>query len=137
LIIGVLGAWSSTELSMGRFRHPGPGFLPFGLSIALILLSLTLILSRRQKGTASKAFWPGRTWLRPLLGVAVLVFFALIVNPAGFLLTTLLFLILWMGVIERIRLRSMILISLAVTSSLYLIFSLFLEVPLPQGFLKW
>ena len=28
---------------MGRVKHPGPGFLPFGLGLCLIILSLILI----------------------------------------------------------------------------------------------
>jgi hypothetical protein len=42
-----------------------------------------------------------------------------------------------MGVIERLRWRTIISISIGTTGALYLIFQLFLEVPLPLGFLKW
>jgi putative tricarboxylic transport membrane protein len=122
---------------MGRLKHPGPGFLPFGLAIVLIILSLILIFSKRKKGAASTPFWPHRTWLRPLLGVAILIFFALVVERAGFLITTFIFLVIWMGVIERIRWLTIISISIGTTAALYLIFALFLDVPLPMGFLKW
>jgi putative tricarboxylic transport membrane protein len=136
LIIGVVGAWSSTYLSMGKFRHPGPGFLPFGLSIALALLSLVLIFGNWKKNEAPVPFWPRRTWLRPLLGVAILILYALVVNLLGFLITTFIFLIIWMWLIEHLRWRIIISISIGTTAALYLIFSLFLEVPLPQGFIN-
>lgn len=122
---------------MGRFKHPGPGFLPFGLAIVLIILSLILIFSKWKKGTAITPFWPHRTWLRPLLGVVLLIFFALVVEKVGFLITTFIFLIIWMAVIERIRWPTLISISIGTTAALYLIFGLFLDVPLPMGFLKW
>jgi len=59
------------------------------------------------------------------------------VERLGFIITTFIFLIIWMGVIERLRWRTIISISIGTTGVLYLIFGFFLEVPLPWGFLKW
>ena len=136
LIIGVVGAWSSAQLKMGSFRHPCVGFLPFGLSIILIILSLALIISQWKKGTSSTPFWSHRSWLRPLLGVVILGLYALVIEKLGFPLTTLIFLLVWLGVIERIHWLKMVSVSIGVTLALYLIFSVFLEVPVPMGFLK-
>ena len=135
LVIGLVTAWSSIHLSMGKWRHPGPGFFPFGLAIALVLLSLVLIFRHRKKDSSPIPFWPWQTWLRPLLGVAILIFYALIVDFLGFIPTTFIFLIIWMWVIERLRWRTILSISIGTTVVLYFIFSFFLEVPLPQGFL--
>jgi putative tricarboxylic transport membrane protein len=135
LIIGLVTAWSSIHLSMGKWRHPGPGFFPFGLALVLILLSLALIFKSWTKDLVPAAFWPGKTWLRPLLGTAILFFYALIVDPVGFIPTTFIFLVAWMQVIERLRWRTTISISVGTTAALYLIFVWFLEVPVPQGFL--
>jgi putative tricarboxylic transport membrane protein len=122
---------------MGRVKHPGPGFLPFGLALCLIILSLALIF-KSWKGDVSPApFWPRRTWLRPLLGVIIFIFYALVIQRLGFILSTLLFLVIWMRLIERARWRTLIGISIATTAGLYFIFVFFLEVPLPKGFLKW
>jgi hypothetical protein len=96
-----------------------------------------LIFSKWKRRGAIAPFWPHRTWLRPLLGVAILIFFALVVERVGFLITTFIFLVIWMGVIERIRWLTIISISIGTTAALYLIFALFLDVPLPMGFLKW
>jgi putative tricarboxylic transport membrane protein len=136
LVIGVMGAWSSTHLKMGSFRHPGVGFLPFGLSIILVALSLALIISRWKKEIRSTPFWSHRSWLRPLLGVVLLGLYALVIEKLGFPLTTLIFLLIWMGVIERIHWLKMVAISIGVTLVLYLIFGYFLEVPVPMGFFK-
>ena len=134
LAIGVITAWSSTSLSMGKFRHPGPGFLPFGLALILILLSFSLILQNRAKGGSYKPFWAERAWLRPLLGIVIFNLYAFFLGYIGFILTTFLFLIIWMWVIERIRWLTITSISIGVTAVLYFIFEYFLEVPLPTGF---
>ena len=121
---------------MGRAKHPGPGFLPFGLALCLIILSLALIFKSWKGDISSIPFWPRRTWLRPLLGVSIFILYALVIERLGFLLSTFPFLIIWMRLIERVRWRTLIGISIGTTAGLYLIFVFFLEVPLPAGFLK-
>ena len=119
---------------MGRFKHPGPGFFPFGLAVILVFLALALILQSRKKEGVPVPFWPERAWLRPLLGAVIFLLYALSLGYLGFILTTFLFLVVWMWVVERIRWATIITISVAVTAVLYLIFEYFLEVPLPTGF---
>ncbi len=120
---------------MGKASRPGPGFLPFGLAIILIALSLALILKSWKKEMGPVPFWPKRGWLRPLLGVGIFLLYAFILGPVGFIFTTFLFLILWMRIIEGIRWVTILSISVGVTAVLYFIFEYFLEVPLPAGFL--
>ncbi len=120
---------------MGKASRPGPGFLPFGLALILILLSLALIMKNWKKESGPAPFWPNRGWLRPLLGVGIFLLYAFLLGPLGFLFTTFLFLIFWMWIIERIRWVTILAISLGVTGILYFIFSYFLEVPLPAGLL--
>jgi putative tricarboxylic transport membrane protein len=134
LAIGVITAWSSTSLSMGKASRPGPGFLPFGLALILSAFALVLILQNWKKGDPSAPFWPEKTWLRPLLGVAIFLLYAFVLGILGFIPTTFLFLVVWMGLIERIRWSTLLAISIAVTAVLYFIFEYFLEVPLPMGF---
>jgi len=59
----------------------------------------------------------------------------LVIQRLGFLLSTFSFLIIWTRLIERVRWRTLIGISIATTAGLYFIFVFFLEVPLPEGFL--
>jgi hypothetical protein len=58
--------------------------------------------------------------------------FALVVERVGFLITTFIFLVIWMGVIERVRWLTIISVSIGTTAALYFIFALFLDVPLPS-----
>lgn len=121
------------QLSMGSFKRPGPGFLPFGLACILIVLSIALIASQWKKGSGKALFWPERTWLRPLLGMVAFGLYAFLIELIGFLPTTFIFLILWMWLIESIPWRRIAAVAVGVTAVLYLIFGYFLEVPLPGG----
>ena len=121
---------------MGKASRPGPGFLPFGLAIILIGLSIALIAKSWKKEEQSVPFWPERGWVRPVLGVGIFLLYALLLPPLGFVFTTFFFLIIWMWGIERIRWAMILPISIGVTAVLYFIFSYFLEVPLPAGFLS-
>jgi putative tricarboxylic transport membrane protein len=119
---------------MGKLRHPGPGFLPFGLAVILMALALALILKSRTGEKSPVPFWPRRTWVRPLLGTIIFLLYAFVLGYLGFIPTTFLFLIVWMWVIERIRWVTLLTISVGVTAVLYFIFQYFLEVPLPAAF---
>lgn len=132
-----MAAWGSAHLSMGKFKHPGPGFLPFGLGLCLIILSLILIFKNWGRSGPPTPFWSRGTWIRPLLGTATLIFYAIVIGQLGFILTTLFFLLIWTGLIERLRWKTVLSVSLGATGVLYLLFIFFLEIPMPKGFLKW
>jgi putative tricarboxylic transport membrane protein len=138
LVLGVATAISSEfQLKMGTARHPGPGFFPMLLSLALIALSLALIFQHWRKDDKPAPFWPERTWVRPTLGVALLVAYSFIVGFIGFFITTFLFILLWMWIIERLKWKVMLSISAGTTAVLWLIFVYFLDVPMPTGFLTF
>lgn len=136
LVLGVATAISSEfQLKMGTARHPGPGFFPMLLALVLIALSMALLFQHWKKDDKPAPFWPERTWVRPALGVVFLVVYAFTVSFLGFLVTTLLFLVVWMWIIERLEWKTLAGVSVGTTAVLYLIFVFFLEVPMPPGLL--
>jgi putative tricarboxylic transport membrane protein len=138
LVLGIATAISSEfQLKMGTARHPGPGFFPMLLAVVLIALSLALIFQHWKKDEKTAPFWPERTWVRPTLGTALLVIYAFIVGYIGFFITTFLFMILWMWIIERLKWKLMLSISAGTTAVLWVIFVYFLDVPMPTGFLNF
>jgi hypothetical protein len=133
--IGAVTAWSAaTTLSMGSLRHPGSGFLPFGLACILSLLSLPLVFRTGKGAGPAAAFWPERTWLRPLQGSLALFAYAFFLSILGFVPTTLLFLVGWMRYMEGLPWWKVIWVAVGVTAALYLLFVWFLGVPIPGGF---
>ncbi len=127
--------YGSINLSMGSLHRPGPGFFPFLLAIVLALFSLALIFQNWAKDKVPLPFWERHSWLRPLLGLVILTAYAILVNSLGFLISTFLFLLIWMAGIERLNWKTIIMVSIATTVVLYLIFNLLLDVPLPKGIL--
>lgn len=115
--------------------RPGPGFFPFLLAIVLALFALALIYQNWARDKLSLPFWQRYSWLRPLLGLIILTGYAVLLNSLGFIISTFLFLIVWMAVIERLRWKTILGVSIATTVALYLIFGLLLDVPLPKGLL--
>ncbi|MGB9698677.1 MAG: tripartite tricarboxylate transporter TctB family protein [Thermodesulfobacteriota bacterium] len=135
LLICGMTIWGSINLSMGTLHRPGPGFFPFLLAIVLAFFSLALIFQNWARDKASLPFWERQNWLRPLLGLIILTGYAILLNSLGFLISTFLFLIIWMVVIERLSWKTIFGVSIATTIVLFLIFGLLLEVPLPKGLL--
>lgn len=120
---------------MGNLKRPGPGFFPFLLAVVLALFSLALILQNWAKDKIPRPFWEKNSWLRPLLGLVILISYAILLNYLGFLIATFLFLIIWMVVIEQLAWKKIFAVSIATTIILFLIFGILLEVPLPKGLL--
>jgi hypothetical protein len=89
---------------------------------------------RKETGGQAAAFWPERTWVRPLLGSLSLFAYAFFIGMLGFLPTTFLFLVGWMRGMERLSWRTVLFVSTGVTAGLYLVFVWFLGVPVPVEF---
>lgn len=127
--------WQSVELGFGSFAKPGPGFISLlaGISLGLIALAIFLgaLLAIKTTEEPSKQDIP---WLPLMLTFGSLVGFAILLKTLGFNLTTFLFIgTLLRGVAKKGWVISLS-ASLAITLGTYVIFELFLESQLPEGF---
>lgn len=124
--MGVIGG----ELTLGA------DFLPFWLSIIMLILSIFLFLSGILLHTEGKTriLLPEYMgWKRIFYIVAGLFGYLLILERIGFALSTFIFLILTMILLERHKSLIAFIVSVLVTSGLYLLFKLWLKAPLPEG----
>ncbi|WP_406677879.1 tripartite tricarboxylate transporter TctB family protein [Moorella sp. ACPs] len=136
IIIGIAVMINSyTELKLGDFHHPDSGFLPFWFGLALVFFSSLLVLQNLKTIDESVPFWKKGQWIKPLIAVLSVLVYGMIMELAGYLLSTLLFFLTWQAIIERERLVKTISISILGTIVMYLIFERWLGVPLPQGVL--
>lgn len=137
LLLGfaVVVAEESLRLPFGTMRRPGIAFLPLLLSVLLALLSVALMVQARKKSRASDA--PGLQlglWKKVLACLATLFAFGFIFEWLGYIISTILFLVLLMRAVEPVRWRLVLCVAVSSSLATYIIFSL-LGTPLPKGFL--
>lgn len=114
---------------------PGSGFLPVWLGLALAVLAVLLFLN--AGGTA-----PGRTWapdLRALRRLVLIlgasVVFVVAMDAVGMIMGTALFLVFVLRVVERYRWTTVVGVAVAAAAANYVVFTYWLRVPFPTGFL--
>lgn len=115
---------------------PGPGFFPLWLSGGLGIFSLSYIVSSFKEKIAFSEILPTGSGLWNVVTlVGSLVFFLLTVEYLGFLLacTIMLFFILR----RLFTWYSGLMISIAISLCLFVVFHIFLGVPLPVNALGW
>ena len=115
----------------------GPGSLPTGLGIVLAVLSLILIIQSFNKKIADKEVpWPkGRDLWRAVIIVLSFCFYMLFVIIAGYALSTFVFLAVLMRLMRPFKWKTVILTSFCITFCCYFVFKIWLEIPLPEGFI--
>ncbi len=134
LLFGLGGLFESRRLTIGDPGHPGPGFFPFWLALALFVVALALLLSRspaapRRVVIPAERLRHGRVVLALGAGAA----YAAALGPLGFLLTTFLFLLFLLRAIEARRSASSLAISAATSVASHFVFKVWLGVQLPAG----
>ena len=144
LIISVGVAIKAYQFGLGDPHSPGPGFMFFGASIILGLLSLHLffkyLLATKHKG--EKSAWRGKRLGKSAAFFVALLLYNVLLEPIGYLLTTFFFLtfLFWVARGEGEGKKGewvSILVGAALTSFLsYLIFTRFFMLPFPQGLIK-
>ncbi|GCL72983.1 tripartite tricarboxylate transporter TctB family protein [Paenibacillus naphthalenovorans] len=126
----------SLQLDYYTDTGPGPGFFPLWLSGGLGIFSLSYIVSSFKEKIAFSEILPTGSGLWNVVTlVGSLVFFLLTVEYLGFLLacTIMLFFILR----RLFTWYSGLMISIAISLCLFVVFHIFLGVPLPVNALGW
>ncbi len=129
----------SLRLSLGEFHNPGPGFLSFYAGLILGVLAFVVHLQSRRAPAVGpkdklKPIWADRQrGFRMVLAVFALLAYAGIMNYLGFLVSTFIFLVFLLRVIEPQRWAVALLGSLAASAAFYGIFELGLQSQLPKG----
>jgi hypothetical protein len=133
IFLGVGAAAIAYRLGFGNLHHPGSGFFPFWLSLVLALVAFIHLLSQWGPDSERVPLWSKELLLRPALAAGIMFLYALSMGWIGFFSSTFLLFLAWLILVEREKWLTIVLVSILGTASLYILFSLFLKVPLPKG----
>jgi RsiW-degrading membrane proteinase PrsW (M82 family) len=141
LVLGIVFAAASLQQGLMRKGVPGPGFLPFLTAILFIGLSLGVLVpalrgaKAKEKTEAGTRFFPENDSAKKvLLGLVALFAYGLLLSFAGYLITTLMFMLFILRLVEPVPWKTVVWTGLATAVISYLLFVVLLEVQLPQGF---
>ena len=129
--------YTLTELKIGTVRSPGSGFFTFICGLGIFLMSSALVGISFVKGTKPASLWGSGEWQKPLLAFAFTVLYALCIPRLGFILATVLFLVLWQKLVEKQTTPKTALVAILGSGAMWAVFEKLLRVPLPNGLLPW
>jgi putative tricarboxylic transport membrane protein len=113
----------------------GPAFLPFWTGIVLAVCGLWLCA---RPTVGAEVSWPAsRAFARPASGFVLLLLYALALQPLGYLIGTTVFLVIAILLLEPVRPTRALVVGVASAAFLFLIFRVWLRIPLPGGVLDW
>lgn len=131
IFLGIAVTIGALGLGLGNVEQLRPGFLPFLSGIALSTLSLFLLIRTWQGQTGPRERF--QQWRRPVAVLAGLVFYVIIFNYLGYLIST----AILSGIILRVfDMKSkwvLITVSIGIAVGTYLLFDGLLAVHLPAG----
>jgi hypothetical protein len=128
LLLGLGTSYLAHTYGLGGFHAPGPGFFPMGVGAFLAILALLYLFTNRGGVKVE-----GRKWVRPLLAIVLSFLYVAFLEKLGYLLDTVLMLLVFVGGIERQKLVRTVAVAVLATAAMYLVFAVWLRVPLPKG----
>lgn len=137
LVLAILVCIGSLRLGIGTPRNPGMGFMAFGASIVLGILSLILFLKAILKREEAKGepLFAGKLWKRVIFVLIALLIYTKLMPLTGYLIGTFLLMsfIFWVANVKK---WWWVLTSSFLTTIItYYVFSVWLKCQFPAGFL--
>ena len=133
LAFGAAAIHEAAQLPFGSVRSPGPGFFPLWASVVmegLALILLAQILFRRAPAGVGE---PAGRLAKVGALLVVLAAYVFFLEPLGYLLLTFLLLLFMLRVTDPQRWSVALSISAIAAVGSYVLFAVWLSVPLPQG----
>jgi len=111
------------------------GFMPAMVGLLFVFLSLGLLLRKPRDQKDGVILWPQKgVWQKIGFTLTVLILYTLLVPWIGYPLSTALFLSVLLRAIGKVRSGNGLLFGVAVSAFTYVIFKIWLNMPLPAGF---
>jgi hypothetical protein len=136
LLIGIAVTAFSSKYNMGSLDELGPGALPFGLGLVFVFLSLLLIARSWRKNVVVRMPF-GPKWLRILCVIALLMAGTFLLEGLGYLLVIFFMIAGPMLIMDRRRWVSALILGVTSSVGSYFLFHVWLNVPLPMGWVHF
>lgn len=140
-LFGVITVALSLQLPLGAPHMPGSGLFPLMLGLALMTLAagrgIQLVQTRRKVAapeTPTAPMGDGAT-RRVALFVAGVVAAVLLLKPLGYALSSFLLMLVLLQILGIRRWYSSVTIALASATVCYVVFVLWLKIPMPTGWI--
>jgi len=135
LLVSILVFAESLRIGVGTVQNPGMGFMTFGASAILGILSLVVFLqaSLRKEDVRHKPLFAGTLWRRILFVLLALTVYARVMPVLGYLISTFVLMTLLFGILEKKRIKFVPLYALVATLFTHLVFSKWLNCQFPHG----
>jgi putative tricarboxylic transport membrane protein len=139
LVLAILGIAAIYEavvgIGIGTFAEPGSGFYPFLLAIVLVALAVALFLANLGKNESAQPFWAKGAWRRPILAIAVLAGYLILIVYVGFIVGTVYIFLAWMMIVEKEPFKKSAVVSVSGAALIYLLFVVLMGISFPRGLL--
>lgn len=116
----------------------GAAFFPRMIAVILLILSAILIISsilEKDGHDESSSIFKWETFKLPLVGVAVLFIYIMLLDKLGFIIDTIILNIVLLTIFKYENKMLTLLLSCAITLVIFQVFQKMLMVPLPSGLL--
>ena len=137
LAVALLAVYGSVHLGVGTLREPGSGFLAFLAGGFIGLMAILVFIQTFFRGKEFQqqivVLWKGVAWHRPLVIALLMVGYILVLERIGFLLSSLLIILIMLRGLERLSWIKAISVSFAASAVSYLLFGVLLSATLPKG----
>ncbi len=135
LLVCILGL----KLGFGSFNQPQAGFMPVLSALLLAALAtadlISGVLKKWKQEKPDREIWAGISWGKLILTLAILIAYTALFSTIGFIIGTVLLLLILFRLMEPRPWWFVLLASLATTIIFYIAFKVGLESQLPAGLL--
>ena len=138
ILIGLYAIWEGTKMPEDLVMKIGPSFFPNILAGFLILFSAILIanaLRGKSKGEVAPLRIADKGVQRGLITFAAAIVFCVVLDPLGFLLTSIIFLTFMMWIMGNRKPVALTIAPTVITLAVWLVFEKVLNLSMPAGIL--
>jgi hypothetical protein len=136
--MGLLVTYFSIPYGVGNINSPEAGFLPFYIGLVICFLAIGVFVQGTislKKGTKWKNPVAKVMWWKPLIAMAAVVVYALVLNLFGYIISTTLLVGFLLRAIQPQKWVVVVIVSIITALTTHLIFKVWLGAQLPVGFL--